>query len=252
VAACARLPGVRQPSRPTAVLAALVAALLSLLLAAPLALAENGVGLAGPTTDEVTGTPSMSTAVPTGTTLRAIDVTNGIATVDLSSSFDDGGGSFSMFARLAQVVFTLTRLEEVDAVSFVIEGTPVEVFSSEGIELDGPQTREDYYGNLPAVFVDQPTWGEPVPSPIMAAGLSNVFEAVHQVMLTDDDGATLYEVTVMATCGTGCWGEWSTEIPYSVDRDQVGALIVWVFSAKDGSRTDVREYPVLLRADPAG
>jgi len=46
------LPGVRQPSRPTAVLAALVAALLSLLLAAPLALAENGVGLAGPTTDK--------------------------------------------------------------------------------------------------------------------------------------------------------------------------------------------------------
>lgn len=52
MAACARLPGVRQPSRPTAVLAALVAALLSLLLAAPLALAENGVGLAGPTTDK--------------------------------------------------------------------------------------------------------------------------------------------------------------------------------------------------------
>jgi len=46
------LPGVRQPSRPTAVLAALVAALLSLLLAAPLGLAENGVGLAAPTTDK--------------------------------------------------------------------------------------------------------------------------------------------------------------------------------------------------------
>ncbi len=33
-------------------LAALAAALLSLLLAAPLALADNGVGLAGPTTDQ--------------------------------------------------------------------------------------------------------------------------------------------------------------------------------------------------------
>lgn len=48
----ARLPDVRFPSRSTAIVAALLAALLSLLLAAPLALAENGVGLAGPTTDK--------------------------------------------------------------------------------------------------------------------------------------------------------------------------------------------------------
>lgn len=40
------------PSRRTGITAALVAALLSMLLAAPLALADNGVGLAGPTTDK--------------------------------------------------------------------------------------------------------------------------------------------------------------------------------------------------------
>lgn len=40
------------PARAALVLAALSAALLSLLLAAPLALADNGVGLAGPTTDK--------------------------------------------------------------------------------------------------------------------------------------------------------------------------------------------------------
>ena len=50
----------------------------------------------------------------------------------------------------------------------------------------------------------------------------------------------------MATCGTGCWGEWQTEIPYTVDREQFGALIVWEFSAEDGSRINIREYPVLL------
>ena len=42
----------RLPARAAVVLAALSAALLSLLLAAPLALADNGVGLAGPTTDK--------------------------------------------------------------------------------------------------------------------------------------------------------------------------------------------------------
>lgn len=42
----------RLPSRRTQVVAALLAAVASLLLAAPAALAENGVGLAGPTTDK--------------------------------------------------------------------------------------------------------------------------------------------------------------------------------------------------------
>jgi hypothetical protein len=46
------LPDVKMPSRQAVTLAALGAALLSALLAAPLALADNGVGLAGPTTDK--------------------------------------------------------------------------------------------------------------------------------------------------------------------------------------------------------
>lgn len=50
--ACARFPGVKVPSRRAGIVAALVAALAMLLVAAPAALAENGVGLAGPTTDK--------------------------------------------------------------------------------------------------------------------------------------------------------------------------------------------------------
>jgi putative copper export protein len=46
------LRGVRLPSRPARIAAALLASLAMLLLAAPLALAENGVGLAGPVTDK--------------------------------------------------------------------------------------------------------------------------------------------------------------------------------------------------------
>jgi len=43
---------VKAPSRRSATAAALLAAVVSLLLAAPAALADNGVGLAGPTTDK--------------------------------------------------------------------------------------------------------------------------------------------------------------------------------------------------------
>jgi len=49
---CARFSSVRIPTRSALVLAALTAALLSFLVAAPFALADNGVGLAGPTTDK--------------------------------------------------------------------------------------------------------------------------------------------------------------------------------------------------------
>lgn len=203
--------------------------------------------LEGPTDDETAGRPAISTAIPGGTEPLGSSVDNGVATVNLSDQFDDGGGSFSMFARLAQVVYTLTRIEGIDEVEFQIEGEPVTVFSSEGIELDGAQDRSDYYDLLPPIFVDAPAWGEPVTSPIHVSGLSNVFEAVSQVMLTDDDGEPLFEETVMASCGTGCWGEWETDIPYTIDRDQFGALIVWEFSAEDGSRIHVREYPVQLR-----
>lgn len=42
----------RSPTRPARIAAALLAALSMLLLAAPAALADNGAGLAGPTTDK--------------------------------------------------------------------------------------------------------------------------------------------------------------------------------------------------------
>jgi germination protein M len=203
--------------------------------------------LEGPTSGENEGIPSISTAIPEGTRLLGLVIEDGVATVDLSGEFDDGGGTASMAARLAQVVFTLTRFPTVDEVVFHLDGEPVDVFSSEGIILEGAQTREDYYEQIPPIFVDSPAWGEVVESPVTVTGISNVFEATFQIMLTDDDGEPLYENFVTASCGTGCWGDFLVEITYELDRDQFGALIVWEFSAKDGSRQNIREYPIQLR-----
>ena len=49
---CGRFTGVIAPSRRLTVVCALAAVLACMLVAAPLALAENGVGLMGPTTDK--------------------------------------------------------------------------------------------------------------------------------------------------------------------------------------------------------
>lgn len=203
--------------------------------------------LAGPTADEQAGTPSISTAVPPGTELLGVDLDQGVATVDLSGEFEEGGGTASMQARLAQLVYSVTRVPDVESVVLHLDGQPVEVFSGEGLILDGPQTRDEYVDLLPAIFVDSPAWGEPVVSPMTVSGVANVFEATFRLLVTDDDGAPLSEEVVTASCGTGCWGDFSVEVPYDLVRDQFGAVMVWNESARDGSQENLREYPIQLR-----
>jgi spore germination protein GerM len=105
--------------------------------------------IAGPTDAELTTWPAISSSIPAGTRLLGLTVADGIAKIDLSDEFERGGGTFSVTSRLAQVVYTLDQFPTIDAVEFYIEGTKVTTFSSEGLELDGPQTLDDFDGLLP-------------------------------------------------------------------------------------------------------
>ncbi len=202
--------------------------------------------LAGPTAGEASSVPAISSAVPAGTELLGIEIANGVATVDLSEEFESGGGSASVRGRLAQLVFTLTQFPTVDSVVLQIEGETVETFSSEGLIIDGPLTREDFLDFAPSILVEQPAYGSTAGNPLRVTGIANVFEASFMLAVVDNDGLTLAEQVVTASCGTGCWGTFDVTIPYTVTEPQIGAVIVWVNSAQDGSRQDIREYPVLL------
>lgn len=190
--------------------------------------------------------PALSTAVPEGTVASIIGVTGGVVTIDLSSDFVSGGGTFSMTGRLAQVVFTLTRLDGIDGVRFLVEGVPTTVFGGEGIIVNDPATRDDFAGALPAILIEEPAYGGTATNPLIATGTANVFEATVSYTLTDGDGLIIAEGFTTATCGTGCRGDWEITIPYEVDAPQLGSLIVWEASARDGSQTNVREHPVWL------
>jgi hypothetical protein len=155
-----------------------------------------------------------------------------------------------MSARLAQVVYTLTQFPTIDRVRFELEGKPVRTFSSEGIVLDGPVNRADYRDMLPPIFVDRPAWGASLGNPGRVSGLANVFEATFRVQLLDAKGGLLADKQVMATCGTGCWGRFETDLDYDVSKGQYGTLRVFNLSAKDGSPENVSEYSVWLT--PAG
>ena len=202
--------------------------------------------LAGPKGAELESQPAVFTAIPDGTRLLGVTLADGVATVDLSSEFESGGGSYSVQARLAQVVYTLTQFPTVDGVLLEIDGKPVTTFSSEGLVLDGPVDRADYRDVLPAIFVDRPAWGAAAGSPAAISGIANVFEATFQAQILDATGKILADEQLTATCGTGCWGSFKADLTYAVAKAQYGTLRVFEPSARDGSPVNVTEYRVWL------
>jgi germination protein M len=205
--------------------------------------------LAGPTASEASSSAGMTTAIPSDTLLLGISISNGVATVDLSREFESGGGSASMFGRLAQMTYTLTQFSTVTAVALHLDGQPVTTFSGEGIVLNRPVTRTDYVSFLPSIFVDRPAWGGDLGNPARITGLADVFEAQFLLEISTSNGTVIARQTVMASCGTGCVGTFDVTVSYSVDRAQPGYLTVYDRSAKDGSVVDRRVYSVTL--DPA-
>jgi hypothetical protein len=202
--------------------------------------------LKGPNDAELGARPAMYTTVPDGTRFLGLTIDAGVATVNLSKEFSSGGGSASVLGRLAQVVYTLTQFPTVDAVKFELDGQPVSTFSGEGVVLDEPVGRADYTDQLPAIFVDRPAWGGVLGNPARLVGVANVFEATFQVAILDGAGRSLAAGPVTASCGTGCWGTFDVTIQYNVGKAGWGTLQVFEPSAKDGSRTNLTEYPVWL------
>jgi hypothetical protein len=209
--------------------------------------------LEGPTTDETTSIPALGSNIPVGTELNGVTIAAGVATVDLSSQFESGGGSASMLGRVAEVVFTLTQYSTVDEVLFELDGTPIDTLGGEGVILEDYNTREEVLGQLPSVFVDMPSHGGNVANPLMMSGWTAADDGTFIVAIVDDDGLILVEQTVTAdgdeidTADGVTWTAFDVSVDYDVDAVQTGAVIVWVDD--DGVQTAVREYPVRLIPD---
>jgi hypothetical protein len=151
--------------------------------------------------------------------------------------------------RLGQVTYTLTQFSTVQAVLFQVERRTVTTFGSEGIVLEGPQTRFDYENILPEIFVDRPAYGAAIGNPARVTGNANVFEASFRLMILDGSGRVLVDDHAMATCGTGCRGTFDVTLQYDVSKAQWGTLRVFYGSAMDGSPQGIRDYPVWLTPD---
>jgi germination protein M len=202
--------------------------------------------LDGPNSRERNADPAISSVIPAGTELLDLTIKDGVATVDLSSEFQSGGGSSSVLGRLAQVVYTLTQFPTVKSVLFEVDGQPVKAFGGEGAVLDKPVDRADYIDQLPVIFADRPAWGAGFGNPGRVAGNADVFEAQFNVTLIDGAGHKLFDGPAHATCGTGCRGTFDFTVPYNVSKAQWGTLRLWDASEMDGSPQLIRDYPVWL------
>jgi spore germination protein GerM len=187
----------------------------------------------------------LSSAIPEGTALLGVGVANGIASIDLSREFESGGGSLSVLGRVAQVVYTATWFEDIDAVEFLIEGVPVDVLTGEGLIVDRPQTRSDYLDLLPAIFIDEPSWGSGVVSTMTVSGLALTESGVVHYVVVDADGLIVAEGDITTLVGDR--SEFTTTVDLgSVVNPGLGSIIVFE-SDPDGTQLHVLEYPLTIR-----
>jgi hypothetical protein len=189
--------------------------------------------------------PAIYTSIPHGTSLLEAVFEAPLETVNLSKEFTSGGVSATIVQRYAQVVFTLSQWDATTRFRFQIDGVDAPAVISSG-PVNRAVTRADYLDQLPAIWVELPVWGGRLPSGGRVTGLADVFEAQFRLQLIDAAGHTLTDIPVTATCGTGCRGDFTARPTYEVAGAQWGTLRVFDPSAKDGSPTDVVDYPVWL------
>jgi hypothetical protein len=189
--------------------------------------------LAGPTIVEAD--QGITTMIPDGTEVLGVEVQGNEARVNLSSEFESGGGSLSMNLRVAQVVYALTQLPDVDAVQFLIDGEPREMIGGEGIVVTDASRSNFSEGVVPNIFLEQPFDSDALTNPIVIGGMTNAFEATVNYQVLAADGSLITEGYTTALCGTGCWGGFSAEIALPVGTAGPVTLKVFDYSEADGT-----------------
>ena len=111
------------------------------------------------------GRPSvgLGTAVPEGLVL-GIDVTRGIATVDLTARFSNAMPRTDPPLAIAQMVLTLTRFQGIGQVMFTRDGAPIDVPLPPNDELS-PVGEPVAYEDFAILLVESPASTTPPPPP---------------------------------------------------------------------------------------
>jgi hypothetical protein len=100
---------------------------------------------------------------------------------------------------------------------------------------------------LAPIEVSFPHPGDVVTSPVTISGTADVAEGNVRFQIKDANGTILVDDFTTATCGTGCRGDYSAEVPFDVTQEQDGTILVFEESLEDGSKINVVKIPVTLQ-----
>jgi hypothetical protein len=101
-----------------------------------------------------------------------------------------------------------------------------------------------------AIEVLSPAPNASVSSPVVVSGTAEVFEATVSIRILDANDNVIADTFTTATCGSGCRGDFATEIPFSVGSEQPGVIQVFEVSAENGEEVDMVVLPVTLVPAP--
>jgi hypothetical protein len=99
----------------------------------------------------------------------------------------------------------------------------------------------------PAIVVESPAPNATVSSPVTVSGTADVFEATVTVVVEDADGNELARDFTTASCGTGCRGDFTIDVPFTVEEAEPGTIVVQDDDAAGtGTPPHVVRIPVTL------
>jgi Immunoglobulin-like domain of bacterial spore germination/Sporulation and spore germination len=185
----------------------------------------------------------LSSAIPAGTKLRSLALSQGIATVNLSQAPDpSSSGDTIGMPGTAELAYTLTRFSTISGVRIEVDGRPWLAADDSGPSRI-TYRRADFRSLEPAIFVEAPGVGAALGSPFTLAGTASVFEGSFTARLVDGAGHSIVRTQVQASAGAPGRGRFRTKISFSTTA-QSGTLIVYSQSMEDGSHQNEVRIPV--------
>lgn len=187
----------------------------------------------------------FSNSIPAEVSVSSLRTEGNTIVADMNEAFLAGaGGLLADMTMLNQLIYSLTWMNEEASVLFTVNDGPVEAFGSEGLVLTDPVDRESFRDDHMHVINLTSPIGQQNDGTYLVEGIANVFEATVSIAVLDAGGAVVDEQFVTATCGTGCWGEFSAGIDPDLIVPGESSIRVFQHSAEDGSVVDAITVPI--------
>jgi len=199
----------------------------------------------------IRGVPQTADAfsvIPPQTKVLGVQVTNKVATINFSPEVLNANvGAMGESLGILSLVNTLTEFQEIEMVSFVVDG----ILDERTLSWWGHVTLMDqpFFRDLsdvwePAIWLYEPRPGQKIEGPLNVRGSARVFEGTVNLRLLAEDGNILEETFTTAIDGVPGPGSFTATIENTPLAGSSGVLEVFWYSPQDGTELDKISIPL--------